>query len=188
MVPSVYPPPSPTPTPTPTPTATPTPTPTATLNPPNPATLGDNALAGGVANPYSEATTGDAWRPVMMNRPFRSVGEMSYAFRDQPFKTLSFSSASSPDVGLLDLFSTNDYSDPSGMRGGVLNLNSRQAPALAGVLTNTIRREDTPRSSSAAPSPSPSPLTSPVANSVATSLTLSTLSSPPVNKADLATM
>src|SRR5205823_1327253 len=114
--------------------------------------------------------------------------EMSYAFRDQPFKTLSFSSASSPDVGLLDLFSTNDYSDPSGMRGGVVNLNSRQAPALAGVLTNTIKREDTPRSSGAAPSPSPSPLASPSANSVATSLTLSTISSPLVNKADLATL
>ena len=177
--------PSPYATPPPmSPSAFPTPTPTPN---PNPATLGDNALAGNASNPYSE-TSGDGWRPVMMNRPFRSVGEMSYAFRDQPFKTLSFSSASSPDVGLLDLFSTTDYSDPSGMRGGVVNLNSRQAPALAGVLTNTIKREDTPRSSGAAPSPSPSPLASPSANSVATSLTLSTISSPLVNKADLATL
>jgi hypothetical protein len=162
------------------------PTPTPTPNP-NPATLGDNALAGNSSNPYSE-TSGDGWRPVMMNRPFRSVGEMGYTFRDQPFRTLSFSSVNSPDAGLLDLFSVNDYSDPSGMRGGVISLNSRQAPALAGVLTNTIRREDTPRSSGAAPSPSPSPLASPVANSVATSLTLSTISSPLVNKADLASL
>jgi hypothetical protein len=121
----------------------------------------------------------------MMNRPFRSVGEMGYAFRDQPFRTLSFSSTSSPDAGLLDLFSTNDYSDSSGMRGGVVNLNSRQAPALAGVLTSTIRREDTPRGNGAAPSPSPSPLASPAANSVATSLTLSTISTPLVNRAGL---
>ena len=120
-----------------------------------------------------------------MNRPFRSVGEMGYAFRDQPFRTLSFSSASSPDAGLLDLFTTKDYSDSSGMRGGVVNLNSRQGPALAAVLTNTIRREDTPRTSSAAPSPSPSPLASPSANSVATSLTLSTIATPLVNRADL---
>ena len=47
---------------------------------------------------------------------------MGYAFRDQPFRTLSFSSASSPDAGLLDLFTTNDYSNSSGMRGGVVNL------------------------------------------------------------------
>ena len=46
-----------------------------------------------------------------------------------------------------------DYTDSSGTRGGVVNLNSRQAPALAAVLTSTIRREDTPRTSSAAPSP-----------------------------------
>jgi hypothetical protein len=166
------------------PSAFPTPTPTPN---PNPASLGDNALAGNTANPYNE-TSGDTWRPVMMNRPFRSVGEMGYAFRDQPFRTLSFSSVSSPDAGLLDLFTTNDYSDPSGMRGGVVNLNSRQAPVLAAVLTNTVRREDTPRTSSAAPSPSPSPLASPAANSIATSLTSSTTTTPLVDRADLATL
>ena len=57
------------------------------------------------ANPRSVPVAncvGDPVRPVMMNRPFRSVGEMAYAFRDQPFRTLNFSSASSPDAGLLD--------------------------------------------------------------------------------------
>jgi hypothetical protein len=168
------------------------PIPTPTPNP-NPATVGDNAPAGLSANPYNEfvpagqtVSIGDNWRPVMMNRPFRSVGEIGYVFRDQPFRTLSFSSANSPDAGLLDLFSVNDYSDPSGMRGGAVSLNSRQAPALAGVITSTIRREDTPRSSGAAPSPSPSPLASPIANSVATSLTLSTIGTPLVNRAGLA--
>jgi hypothetical protein len=161
------------------------PTPTPTPNP-NPATLGDNALAGNASNPYSE-TSGDGWRPVMMNRPFRSVGEMGYAFRDQPFRTLSFSSSNSPDAGLLDLFSVNDYSDSSGMRGGVVNLNSRQAPALAGLLTGTIAREDTPRNN-AGTSPSPAPLASPSANSVATNLTQSTISAPLMNKAGLATL
>ena len=175
-----------------TPSGFPIPTPTPNPNPVVYSQLGDNGAAG--SNPYSEAppanetdfTHNDPVRPVMMNRPFRSVGEMGYAFRDQPFRTLSFSSANSPDAGLLDLFSVNDYSDPSGMRGGVVGLNSRQAPALAGVITNTIRREDTPRSSSAAPSPSPSPLASPIGNSVATSLTLSTITSPLVNRAGLA--
>jgi len=154
-------------------------------------TTGDNAAAasaGVTSNPYDQ-TNGDTVRPLMMNRPFRSVGEMGYAFRDQPFRTLSFSTAASPDAGLLDLFSVNDYSDSSGMRGGVVNVNSRQAPAIAGVLTSTIRREDTPRVFTAgAPSPSPSPLASPPANSAATSLTLSTISAPLVNTAGLATL
>jgi hypothetical protein len=154
---------------------------------------GDNApaaSAGVTSNPYDQ-TNGDSVRPIMMNRPFRSVGEMGYAFRDQPFRTLSFSwapTSPNPDAGLLDLFSVSDYSDRSGMRGGVVSLNSRQGPALAGVLTNTIRREDTPRTSSAAPSPSPSPLASPIANSVATSVTLSTIANPLVNRAGLATV
>src|SRR5882724_5281590 len=182
--------PSPYATPPPmTPSSYPLPTPTPN---PNPVTLGDNLAAGGANNPYKEsfgaAESSHPYRPVMMNRPFRSVGEMGYAFRDQPFRTLSFSAVNSPDAGLLDLFSVNDYTDSSGTRGGVVNLNSRQAPALAAVLTSTIAREDTPRSTGAAPSPSPSPLASPVANNVATSLTLSTITTPVVNRAGLATL
>jgi hypothetical protein len=68
---------------------------------------------------------------------------MGYAFRDQPFKTLDFSSASSPDAGLLDLFTVNEYNDASGMRAGVVNLNTRQVPALTAVLKNTIGAEGT---------------------------------------------
>jgi hypothetical protein len=171
------------------PSAYPTPTPTPN---PNPATLGDNLAAGTAANPYNEfvppgqtVSVGDSWRPIMMNRPFRSVGEMGYAFRDQPFRTLSFSVANSPDAGLLDLFSVNDYANSAGTRGGVVNLNSRQAAALAAVLTSTIAREDTPRSTGAAPSPSPSPLSSPTANSVATNLTLTSIGVPVLNRAGL---
>jgi hypothetical protein len=166
--------------------STPPPMPGAT----NPETLGDNAAAGNTANPYSE-TTGDTWRPVMMNRPFRSVGEMGYALRAQPFKTLSFSSLRSPDAGLLDLFSANDYSNSSGTRAAVVNLNSSQAPALAGVLASTARQDNTPRGSGAAPQPTPVPLASPAANSVAASLLLagvcaSPSPSPLANRAGLA--
>jgi hypothetical protein len=188
----------------------PTPTPTAT---PIPGTLGDNTNAGNGANPYNEAiptptptpggqivSVGDTWRPVMMNRPFRSVGEMSYAFRDQPFKTLGFSSTNSPDAGLLDLFTTNDYSvagpatptptatSTPGMRAGVINLNSHQAPALASVLTSTISRENTPRSADSSPAPPPSSLNSGTASNIATTLTSLTLSSPLVNRAGLPTL
>jgi hypothetical protein len=178
-------------------------------------TTGDNAPAAGVvganSNPYGE-TNGDAVRPVMMNRPFRSVGEMGYAFRDQPFRTLSFSwapTSPNPDAGLLDLFTTTAY-DPTPTpsptptaipaatptptptpRGGVINLNSQQPGAIAGVLTSTIRREDTPKQMGGAPSaptPSPSPLASPDANTVAASLASSTGTSPILNRAGLATL
>jgi hypothetical protein len=110
---------------------------------------------------------------------------MGYAFRDQPFRTLSFSSASSPDAGLFDLFSVNDYSAPSSMRAGVINLNSRQAGALAAVLGSTIKREDTPRAGSS-PSPTPQSLTVAEANNTATILASNT--APLINRADLATL
>jgi hypothetical protein len=192
-----------------TPSQFPTPTPSPNANPATYSQLGDNGAAG--SNPYSEATPssnagGDAVRPIMMNRPFRSVGEMGYAFRDQPFRTLSFSSTNSPDAGLLDLFTTIAYGptptpNPSPSitptyptptatpRGGVISLNSLQAPALAAVLTSTITREDIPRQfTGGAPSPTPTTLTTPVANNVATSLVSSTSSAPIVNRAGLANL
>jgi hypothetical protein len=174
------------PSPTPTPTATPTQTPLGTLSPPNPAVLGDSAPAGTPGNPYSEVT-GAAWRPVIMNRPFRSVGEMGYAFRDQPFRTLSFSSANSPDAALLDLFSVNDYSDPSSMRAGVVSLNSQQPAALAAVLGSTIKREDTPRAGSPG-APTPQPLSTAEANNIAASLASLSSTAPVTNRAGVATL
>jgi hypothetical protein len=173
------------------PSAYPTPTPAGSPNPALYSQLADNN--GDHGNPYSEAfgiaDNANPYRPIMMNRPFRTVGEMGYTFRDQPFKTLSFSSANSPDAGLLDLFTTNDYSNPSGMRGGVISLNGRQGPALAGVLTGTIKQENTPRVfTGGAPSPTPVALPSPSANGIARSLTLSAIANPLVNRAGLATL
>ena len=166
-----------------TPSTFPIPTPAPNANP---AILGDNTVAGNAANPYSE-TNGDTWRPVIMNRPFRSVGEMGYAFRDQPFKTLGFSSGNSPDAALLDLFSVNDYSDPTSVRAGAINLNSLQPSALVAVLGSTIKREDTPRAGSP-PAPTPQTLSSAEANNVAASLVSLTGVTPARNKGELTTL
>ncbi|MDQ6625624.1 MAG: hypothetical protein M3Y69_05715, partial [Verrucomicrobiota bacterium] len=94
-------------------------------------------------SPATTATFGDAVRPVVLNRPFRSVGEMGYAFRDQPFKTLDFLTGNSADIGLLDLFTVNDNTNVSRLRAGVVNLNSRQIPALAAMLSRTLQTDDT---------------------------------------------
>jgi hypothetical protein len=93
---------------------------------------------------------------------------MAYAFRDQPFKTLDFSSANSPDAGLLDLFCVNDYTDTSSRRAGVINLNTRQTPAISALLQNAIRQEKIPRANG--PSPTPTTLSSANATSIANSL------------------
>ncbi len=49
-----------------------------------------------------------ARHPVVLNRPFRSVGELGYVFRDQPFCSLNFASPDSGDFGILDAFCVED--------------------------------------------------------------------------------
>jgi len=60
----------------------------------------------GSSTPYD--TTSTIYRPMILNRPFRNVGELGYAFRDLPWKTLDFFSDKSADAGLLDIFTVND--------------------------------------------------------------------------------
>lgn len=51
-------------------------------------------------------------RPVILNRPFRSVGEMGYAFRDLAWKTINFASPDSADGALLEYFCLFDRERP----------------------------------------------------------------------------
>jgi hypothetical protein len=61
---------------------------------------------GGYATPFLTGQPNN--RPVILHRPFRSVGELGYVFRDDPWRTLDFSSPVSADAGLLDLFTISD--------------------------------------------------------------------------------
>jgi hypothetical protein len=60
-----------------------------------------------LVKPATAAVPGDA-HPVVLNRPFASVGDLGYVFRDEPWKTLDFASPQSADAGLLDLFTLED--------------------------------------------------------------------------------
>ena len=72
---------------------------------------GDNFLGGAGNTPFtvpaSTPASGDG-RPLVLERPFASVGELGYAFRDLPWKSLDFSSSLSADAGLLDVFTVGD--------------------------------------------------------------------------------
>ncbi|MBN8712287.1 MAG: hypothetical protein J0I10_23180 [Verrucomicrobia bacterium] len=85
-------------------------------------------------NPYEEGVT--SARPVILNRPFRSVGELGYVFRDMPFKTLDLFTARSADAGLADMFC---LAEESRLVGGRAALNTRQSltqESLLGGLAN----------------------------------------------------
>ena len=83
-------------------------------------------------------------RPLILsgafqNGVFQSVAELGHVFRDQPWKTLEFTSASSDtnfpmksaDAGLLDVFTLHE----SSIEAGKISLNTRQAPVLKAILS-----------------------------------------------------
>lgn len=89
---------------------------------------------------HSNQLTGSlpARRPVILNRPFRSVAELGYAYRDLPFKTLDFFSSSSGDAALLDLFSVTD--GPA-IVSGMVNPSNAPYYVLRAILSGGGRQE-----------------------------------------------
>jgi hypothetical protein len=75
-------------------------------------------------------------RPQILNRPFQSVAELGQVFRDQPWKTLDFTTAASPDAGLLDVFTLHESANEAGRT----SLNTRYKFVLTAILSNAIKR------------------------------------------------
>jgi hypothetical protein len=111
------------------------------------------ATTTGARTPYDTSTA--VYHPIMLNRPFRNVAELGYAFRDLPWKTLDFFSDKSADAGLLDIFCIHDgaqvldTSNPPNIIGmappimvaGKVNMNSSQGADLQAVLAGSILDE-----------------------------------------------
>ena len=81
----------------------------------------------------------DLSRPIILNRPFRSVAELGYVFRDQPFKQLDFFTPSSGDSALLDTFCIKEDQTTDGVVVGKANLNTRNSQVLDAVLSGVGR-------------------------------------------------
>ena len=124
------------------------------------------ASKGAPADPASLAQSQS--RPLLLHRPFRTVAELGYVFRDLPWKNLDFFTPESGDAGLLDLFCINETSDPNGLVAGKVNLNTRQAPVLAAIVAGAY--VDDPKITNT----TIGSLSSTVANTIATNLTART--------------
>ena len=81
-----------------------------------------------------------ATRPIVLNRPFRSVGEMGYAFRDQPWKSIDFFSERSGDSALLDVFCISESPDDAIVANRV-SLNSASDQVLKAMMSEGLRRD-----------------------------------------------
>lgn len=88
------------------------------------------------------ATANYASRPTILHRPFRSVAELGYVFRDTPWSNLGLSFPESGDAALLDVFCVSENNDPNALVAGRVDLNTRQAPVLQALMANTLRDKD----------------------------------------------
>jgi hypothetical protein len=122
---------------------------------------------------------------VMLNRPFRNVGEFGYAFRTASGptptpspnpKTIDFYTATGPDAPILDLFTYNS----APIRSGIVNLNTQDVAVITAILTGAFQTEQ-----NIGPSPSPSPVASPAARTAATSIVNATTTQPALSRAEI---
>jgi hypothetical protein len=107
---------------------------------------------------------------LVLNRNFRNVGELGYAYRNGS-TSLDFRAAGSSDAPLLDLFTYNTATS----RPGVVNLNTQNIYVLAAILMGAITTE-----SSSATVPRTA------ATSAATSIVNATTSLPAIGRHDVA--
>jgi hypothetical protein len=127
------------------------------------------AVASASQNVYAtESAAGAALtpqsRPIMLNRPFRSVADLGYVFRDEPYKNINFFTPESGDAGLLDVFCINENDRADGLEVGKVNLNTQQVPVLQAILTGAARDE---LIAYAAPGKASSPLSAAEAKNIA---------------------
>lgn len=85
-------------------------------------------------------------RPVILDRPFQSVAELGYAFRDQPFKTIDFFTDKSADTALLDVFCLYDVATVTPDRllplaAGRVNPNAASTSVLKSLLRGGAKKE-----------------------------------------------
>jgi hypothetical protein len=94
-----------------------------------------NGFTDGFSARMGSTGTARPERPLILGRPFRSVGELGYVHRGEPWKSLDFFTPDSADAGLLDLFTI----DEEDVVAGTVDLNTRQAPVLQAILQGAAK-------------------------------------------------
>ncbi|PTX92194.1 hypothetical protein DB346_24960 [Verrucomicrobia bacterium LW23] len=80
-----------------------------------------------------------ASRPIILNRPFRSVAELGYVFSGTPWRNVDFITPESGTSAFLDVFCIDVNDNEDALTDGKINLNTRQAPVLRALLVNAYK-------------------------------------------------
>jgi hypothetical protein len=131
---------------------------------PPPRAYGMEALPSPTPSPAPSPPPG----AVILNRPFRNVGELGYAYKTT-IATLNFSSANN-DAPVIDLFTYN-IANP---RSGIVNLNTRNTSVIAAILMGASTTEG-----------STTGLTRPNATAAANSIVAATTAQPAIGRQDI---
>jgi hypothetical protein len=106
-----------------------------------------NGGAAGATVGLPMVTSNNQSRPIILNRPFRSVAELGYVCRGTPWANLNFSFPESGDAALLDVFCVDELESANSLVAGRVDINTRQAPVLqaliAGALTDDSNTQAT---------------------------------------------
>lgn len=84
-------------------------------------------------HPALPTTKAKKTRPIVLNRPYRSVAELGVVFRDVPWKSLDLSSPESADRRLLDVFCVEDRATTTGKINPVLATSDILSALLSGA-------------------------------------------------------
>jgi Tfp pilus assembly protein PilX len=119
----------------------------------------------------------------MLQRPFQNVGELGYAYNPvTPGTTVNFYTSGSSDAALLDFFTYNTtantatYNLPYPLRGGPVNINTRNSAVIAAILKSALPNE--PPTTAGVPSSAATP--------AATLIAAATNAQPAISRRDIA--
>src|SRR5262249_11932146 len=132
---------------------------------PAPRAYGMENLASPTPSPAPSPPVG----AVILNRPFRNVGEFGYAYKNTT-TTLDFKS-NNTDAGVLDLFTYYTAS----IRPGIVNVNTRDSSIIAAIIKNALPTEAAAGG-----------ITNAQATSAAASIVAATLAQPAISRKDVA--
>lgn len=101
-------------------------------------------------------------RPIILNRPFRSVADLGYVFSGTSWRNLDFMTPESGSSALLDVFCMDDSNL---LTAGKVNLNARQAPVLQSILSGAYKDEFSPTNAMLSASAIPTAVTASLVSS-----------------------
>ncbi len=102
--------------------------------------VGTTSVGMPMATVYNNPANGSS-RSIMLHRPFRSVGELSYVFAEVPWRDIDFFTPESGYSALLDVFCINEDNRTDALAAGKVDLNGRQWPVFAAILGGACRDE-----------------------------------------------